>query len=181
MLLDVSMAIKSEGEEFPFLHRDEIPPQEIFGDTVTFEDVLMSGFYSLEGKALRLRGTLETTARGRCAACLNPVALPIRVEFDESFRHMDRREALAERAKDTDDAQGLEEERLAFEGSKVELSHLALTLAVLELPMRFLCDPPCDAMKALQEDNPTHACQKELPDQHPFSALQQLLTKDQEV
>ena len=39
MLLDVSMAIRSEGEEFPFLHRDEIPPQEIFGDTVTFEGI----------------------------------------------------------------------------------------------------------------------------------------------
>ncbi len=181
MLLDVSMAIKSQGEEFPFLHRDEIPPQEVFGETITFDTVLMSGFYSLEGKTLRLRGTLETAAHGKCAACLSPVTLPIRVEFDESFHHMDRREALAEREKEKDGARVLEEERLAFEGSSVELAHLALTLAVLELPMRLLCDPPCEAMKALGENHPTHACQKELPDQHPFSALQQLLTKDQEV
>ncbi len=181
MLLDVSRAIRSKGEEFPFFHRDEIPPQEIFGDTVTFDPVVMSGFFCLEDKMLRLRGVLETAAHGKCAACLAPVTLPVRVEFDESFYHMDRREALAERERASDAARALEEERLAFEGSGVELSHLALTLAVLELPMRMLCDPPCGSMKALSEEQPSHACQKELPDQHPFSALQQLLTKDQEV
>ena len=181
LLLDVSMAIRSKGEEFPFLHRDEIPPQEIFGERITFDPVTMSGFYCLEDKTLRLRGVLETAAHGKCAVCLNPVDLPIRVSFDESFYHMDRREALAERERASDAARVLEEERLAFEGSGVELSHLALTLAVLELPMRMLCDPPCGGMKALREDNSSHACQKELPDQHPFSALQQLLTKDQEV
>ncbi len=181
MLLDVSMAISSKGEEFPFLHRDEVPPQEIFGETIEFDPVVMSGFYCLEDKTLRLRGVLETAAHGKCAACLAPVTLPVRVEFDESFYHMDRREALAEREKASEGAQALDEERLAFEGSKVELSHLALTLTVLELPMRLTCSPPCGAMKALEEDEPSHACQKELPDQRPFSALQQLLTKDQEV
>ena len=74
-----------------------------------------------------------------------------------------------------------DDERLAFEGSKVELHQLALTLTLLELPIRFVCEPECDVMKKARQDNESHACQKELPDQHPFSALQQLLTKDQEV
>ena len=57
------------------------------------------------------------------------------------------------------------------------------TLAVLALPMRFECGESCPALARLQPDDsqPTHACQKDMPDQHPFSALQQLLTKDQEV
>jgi len=56
-----------------------------------------------------------------------------------------------------------------------------LTLTLLELPIRFECEPECEVMKQARQDNESHACQKELPDQHPFSALQQLLTKDQEV
>ena len=37
-----------------------------------------------------------------------------------------------------------------FEGSKVELSHLAMTLAVLDLPMRFECGEDCPALAALR-------------------------------
>ena len=180
MLLDITMAIKSQGEEFPFLHHEEIPPQLVFGETITFDPVVMSGVYSLEGNTLHLEGSLETCAHGKCAACLKDVAYPISVPFDENYHHMDRREVLASRQEK--EAGPLDEERLAFEGSRVDLSQLALTLAVLELPMRFLCEPPCTERLQLQEDDyPSHACQKELPDQHPFSALQQLLTKDQEV
>ena len=104
------------------------------------------------------------------------VEYPIEVEFDEIFTRQSR---YPQQEEDQDD----EEERLMFDGSKVELSHLALTLAVLELPMRFVCGDACPALDAMQPDdeNSTHACQKDMPDQHPFSALQQLLTKDQEV
>jgi len=180
VLLDVSMAIKSQGEACPFLHHEEIPPQVIFGETVTFDPVAMSGVCVMEGNTLTLEGRLETCAHGRCAACLKDVAYPISVPFYESFHQMDRREALA--ARQEKEPGPLDEERLAFEGYRVDLSQLALTLAVLDLPMRFLCDPPCGESLALQEDDyPSRACQKELPDQHPFSALQQLLTKDQEV
>ena len=60
------------------------------------------------------------------------------------------------------------------------LAQLALTLAVLELPMRFEC-ADCSAQAGDDADETTRACQKETPMEHPFSALQQLLTKDQEV
>ena len=60
---------------------------------------------------------------------------------------------------------------------------LNLSAFVLALPMRFECGESCPALARLQPDDsqPTYACQKDMPDQHPFSALQQLLTKDQEV
>lgn len=175
MLLDISRALRAPGEDIPFLHREIIPPQEVFGETVTFDDALLSGHYSLTGESLHLWGILRTTAHGCCAGCLKPVSLPMEIPFDEIFTRQDR-------CPQEEENPG-EEERLMFEGSKVELSHLALTLAVLELPMRFVCGESCPALDAIRPDDTplTHACQKDMPDQHPFSALQQLLTKDQEV
>lgn len=175
MLLDISRALRAPGEEFSFLHRDEIPPQEVFGETVVFRDVLLSGYYSFAGDNLHIRGTLTAAADGVCSGCLQPIVYPVSVDFDEMFIRQSRYTPMEDTFLD-------EEERLVFEGSKVELSHLALTLAVLDLPLRFSCGEDCPALDALQTDDETlsHACQKE-PDQHPFSALQQLLTKDQEV
>lgn len=175
MLLDISRALRAPGEDFPFLHREAIPPQEIFGETVTFDDTLLSGHFSLAGESLHIRGMLRTTAHGCCAGCLKPVSFPMEIPFDEIFT----RQGHCPQEEETPG----EEERLVFEGSKAELSHLALTLAVLELPMRFVCGENCPALDAVRPDDTplTHACQKDMPDQHPFSALQQLLTKDQEV
>ena len=178
MLLDVSKALRAPGEEIAFTHRDEIPPQEIFGDTVTFDPVVMTGYYSMMDHNLRLRGRLQTIAHGECAGCFAPVDYEVDVPFDETFLHISREKTYAgmEDELETDD-----DERLAFEGSKVELHQLALTLTLLDLPIRFECEPVCQVMEKARQDNESHACQKELPDQHPFSALQQLLTKDQEV
>lgn len=175
MQLDISRALRAPGEDFPFLHRDAIPPQEVFGETVTFDDVLLSGHYSFAGESLHIRGVLKTAAHGCCAGCLKPVTVPMEIPVDEIFTRQGR-------YPQEEETPG-EEEGLMFEGSKVELSHLAMTLAVLELPMRFVCGDDCPALDAVRpEDTPsTHACQKDMPDQHPFSALQQLLTKDQEV
>ena len=175
MLLDISRALRAPGEDIPFQHRDAIPPQEIFGETVTFDDVLLTGHYSVTDESLRIWGTLTALAHGHCAGCLQPVDYPVEVPFDETFTRQTRY-TPREEAQD-------EEERLMYEGSKVELSHLSMTLAVLDLPIRFECGDDCPALAALASENnlTTHACQKDMPDQHPFSALQQLLTKDQEV
>ena len=176
MLLDISRALRAPGEEFPFLHRDEIPPQDILGETVEFSQVLMTGRFSLTGDSLRLCGALSAVAHGHCAGCLKPVDYQVNVPFDEVFTRVTRYTQQAE-------IPG-EEDGWLYEGSKVELSQLILTLAVLDLPMRFVCGPDCPVLGHMpsDEDSPTtHACQKDMPDQHPFSALQQLLTKDQEV
>lgn len=176
MYLDITSALRAPGEEIPLDHRDVIPPQEIFGEEITFSDVLFSGVYSMVGESLHLSGTLTAVAHGCCAGCLKPVDYQVEVPFDEIFTRLGKYDQPAENEDE-------EDERLVFEGSKVDLSHLALTLAVLELPMRFVCGDDCEALRAMQPDDPqiTHACQKDMPDQHPFSALQQLLTKDQEV
>jgi len=175
LLLDVSRALRAPGEEIPLLHRDAIPPQEIFGETVTFSDVLLTGHYSAVDETLHIRGVLTAVAHGHCAGCLRQVDYPLEVPFDETFIRQTRYTVQDEIPGD--------EERWMYEGSKAELSHLTMTLAVLNLPIRFECGEDCPALSALPSEDSltTHACQKDMPDQHPFSALQQLLTKDQEV
>ncbi len=178
MLLDVSRAILSQGEEFSFTHHEEIEPQEIFGETVSFDTALMTGAFRMEGDSLLLRGTLKTVAHGHCAACFAPVDFPAEAEFDEVYHRVSRWEKAAENEQEEDPF----EDHPVFEGSRVDLNHLAMSLAVLNLPMRFMCTPICKTMKAIRDrENENDDCQKELPDQHPFSALQQLLTKDEEV
>ncbi|MBQ9262938.1 MAG: DUF177 domain-containing protein [Clostridia bacterium] len=143
---------------------------------MTFDDVLLTGFYSVADESLHIRGQLTATAHAHCAWCLRPVDYPIEVPFDETFARLTK----YNRQEENPD----EEERLMYEGSKVELSHLAMTLAVLELPIRFECGDDCEGQAEFpsgDEAPSTRDCQKDMPDQHPFSALQQLLTKDQEV
>lgn len=174
MALDISRALRSPGESFPFRHEEALPPQEVLGDTVTFDDpVVMEGEFTLNEGRLRLRGWLSTVAHAACANCLAPARYPIRVRFDEVFERRDR----AAKAEDVLD----EPDRLAYDGPQLELHHLALTLAVLELPIRFLCQEDCRGLQNVTRMEDPTAGQKELPSEHPFSALQQLLNKDQEV
>ena len=71
-----------------------------------------------------------------------------------------------------------DDEIFAYEGYRVEFDKLAMSYAVLALPIRFLCKEDCPG---LGETHPVDVdfslCQKELPGQHPFAALQQLLAQ----
>ena len=75
MVLDVSQAFLRPGERIAFRHEEPIPPQLIFGETVTFpKPAVMEGDFLLEGSTLYLTGRLDVTARGRCAFCLSEVS-----------------------------------------------------------------------------------------------------------
>lgn len=170
--MDISQALRAPGEQIPFLHRDKISPQEIFRETVTFDDVLLQGTYAMFDTSLHLKGKLTTTAHALCAACLKEVDHPVQVDFDEVFTRTEDHPRYPAQEEQNDD-----DEELTFAGSKVDLGHLVLTLVLLELPVRFLCSEECSARP--QENDETDACQKD-SDQNPFSALQELLEKEQE-
>ena len=134
MVLDVSQAFLQPGERIAFRHEEPIPPQLIFGESITFPaPAVMEGDFLLEGSTLYLTGTLDVTAHGHCAFCLNEVRYPIRKDFSEVFLHLDRMTRQTQQGTDDD-------EQMTFEGKEIDLAQLALTLTVLELPMRFECD-----------------------------------------
>ena len=164
MLLDVSRALRNPGEVFPFEHHERIVPQDISGEQVTFDEpVLLEGRFSMSGNDLTLEGVLTATAHSRCCNCLGPAQVSLKVPFREVFTRMDRG---WENPEDDPD-------RWVFSGSKVELEHLALTLALLELPIRILCKPDCEGYKQMA---PQYAVSQK---NNPFSVLQDLLKNDQ--
>ena len=173
MDLDVSLAFRQPGERIPFRHEVTIPPQVIFGETISFpQPAVFEGTYLLEEDSLLLDGRFTAQAHGACAYCLKAVVYPVDVPVKEVFLHLDRLSQV--------DPEHLEDEQMTFQGKELDLGPLALTLAVLDLPMRLVCQD-CSEKQAREGLEDTHACQKEPPQVHPFSALQQLLTKDQEV
>jgi len=120
LLLDISRALRAPGEEIPFLHRDAIPPQEIFGETVEFSDVLLSGYFSSVDESLRIWGTLRAVAHGHCAGCLKPVDYQVEVPFDETFIRQSRYPQKEETLEETfygDD--GFEADELDLEGFEI--------------------------------------------------------------
>ncbi len=166
MELDVSKALLSPGTEFPFSASEELPPQQVTGETVTFEPVALTGAYSALNGTVRLTGKLTATAHAVCALCLQPANVPLVIPFDETFRK---------------DANELEDEDFRYEGDRVPLSHLALTLIMLNLPMRFLCRESCqgnEAYRTYSKDVTLGTDDEEPQTQRPFEALQNLLPKE---
>ena len=169
MELDVSKALLAPGTEFPFAAEVAVPPQDVIGETVTFDPVSLQGIFSALDGVVRLAGRLTTKAHAACALCLKPAEAPLAVDFSEEFRK---------------DANEIEDEAFRYEGSIVTLDQLALTLVMLNLPMRFLCEENCkgsEEYRAVRQMNSKSSCEEESPTQRPFEALQRLLTKDEEV
>lgn len=173
--LDITDALRRPGETFSFTHAECIEPQDIMGEIVTFDPVRMEGSCTLNDGKLHLKGRLATIAHGTCAKCLDAAHYPVNLSFHEIFSR--KGESDEEEADDLDQT-----DRLAYDGPQLAVDQLALTLVVLELPMRFLCKEECEGLPGITQMNrEADADQDELTTQHPFSALQQLLNKDQEV
>jgi uncharacterized protein len=166
MELDVTKALLRPGDAFPFEAKVAVPPQDVDHETVTFDEVVLTGTYSALDGAVHLSGKLRTTAHVACAMCLADVDYPMEFEFRETFRK---------------DAVETEDEDFRYEGSAVPLDHLTLTLLMLNLPMRFLCDENCIGSKEYQSYGSISksSCQEDT--QRPFEALKRLLEEDEEV
>lgn len=163
MKLDVSRAIKTPGESYPLEAEQAIAPQDILGETVTFDPARLTGSYMvLEGGNVALRGTLTTRAHARCANCLAPAHADVSEPFEELF-HL---------GGDPDDS-----EIFTYTGQEIDLERLAMSYAVLGLPKRFLCEKGCSKSPVYADaDVDVCLCQEEeLPGQRPFAALKQLL------
>lgn len=130
MFLDVSIALKHPGEPYAFRVEQEIAPQEIGGETITFDPAVLEGTYSTEEEQVTVEGELRTVAHAMCANCLAPAQAEVRVPFRETFLR---------------DADPEDDEQYAYSGSAIGFEKLAMSLAVLNLPMRFLCKEDCQA------------------------------------
>ncbi len=170
MWLDLTPALRSPGVPVPLSHGETVPPQDILGETVTFDDpVRLDGTMVFEDDTIRLTGSLTATVHAQCANCLNDVVMDLTVPVEEVLFSQ-------EDGNQPEEVPGEDDDRFFYKGAQAELSHVVLTNLLLALPIRFLCRQDCRGMldeQASQEDEGQ-------PD-NPFSVLGQLLTKDEEV
>ena len=163
-VLDVSTATRNPGTRYVYDVEQAIAPQDVSGEMVRFDKAHLTGsFEAMENGDVEVEGKLTVLAHARCANCLKDASTLVETEYRELFQ----------REGDPED-----DEIFAYAGHVIDLEKLAMSYAVMHLPMRFLCRPDCqDYVQYLDEDNDPGTCQKELTGQHPFAALQQLLSQ----
>lgn len=160
MLLDVSKALAAEGVEMPFKTEVTLPDTESFGEPVVFPNpAILEGFYVSVGDNVHLYGTLRFQANAACVSCLEETTHEFSVPIEVTY-------ALKPNDEDPD--------LYLYEGSKVDLSEMALEQATLALPMRWLCKPDCLGLCPRCGTNRNIAscsCRIEEQTINPFSAL----------
>lgn len=163
MKLNVSQALMNPGTTYAFSGEQTIAPQEVSGETISFENALLEGTYVAgEDGSVTVDGRLTVIAHGQCAKCLEPASANLESEFQETFLR---------------DGDPEDDETFSYEGYQVEFDKLAMSYALLALPIRLLCREDCPGLPGMGcSDEDTCVCQKEEPSRHPFAALQQLLT-----
>ncbi len=171
MELDVSRGFVHPATPFPFEASLTLEAQDVGGETVTFDPVKLKGTYFVVDDTVRLEGKLMTRAHAACAVCLAPAEKAVEIDFDETFRK---------------DANETEDECFRYEGKSVPLDHMALTLAMLNLPMRFVCGrPDCHAameLKAWNEDEKIWAQEADEGGTYrPFEGLNELLDSQKQM
>ena len=74
MRMDVSLALKNPGHEFPFTLELPLSDQEFAGEQIEFLSVAkLSGTFALQGECVIVRGALNVDYRRQCSLCLGPV------------------------------------------------------------------------------------------------------------
>ena len=86
MRMDVSLALKNPGHEFPFALELPLHDQDFAGEEIKFlTPAKLKGTYSMAGAGVTVRGELECEYQRQCALCLGPVKAKAECEFEDLF------------------------------------------------------------------------------------------------
>ena len=101
-------------------------------------DVEVAGHASRKRQRVHVTGRAETQLEVYCDRCLQPVALPVRAEFDVSYDPPD-----ADEESESTELQPEELETSVYTGGQIDLDELVREQLLLTLPTRSLCRPEC--------------------------------------
>ncbi|HIU46014.1 MAG TPA: DUF177 domain-containing protein [Candidatus Fimadaptatus faecigallinarum] len=174
MRMDVSLALKNPGHEFPFALELPLRDQEFAGEAIEFKsDARLEGTYAMQGAGVVVRGELSVKLSRQCSKCLGPVDTAVECEFEDMFF----------KEPDPDEPNDL----FIIENYTIDMSAYAESLVFLELPMTAQCSPDCKGLCPVCGANlniSQCSCGKaDTPSdtRKPFAALEDLLTRDEEV
>ncbi|MGJ4850337.1 YceD family protein [Bacillota bacterium Meth-B3] len=169
MLLDISRALKNPGQSYPFSGALSLEAMDVLDDPVRFEGVAIDGSFTGAVESVKVVGRVRAKVHTRCALCLDPVAFDLDAPLAEVFT----------RTVDPEDP-----DQRPLNGYAVDLTDPAKDALLLALPMRALCRPDCGGLCPVCGVNLNHrrcTCQEGGERHNPFSALDELLTEDEEV
>lgn len=94
-----------------------------------------------EGRLIVVWGTLKTKVEVRCSRCLEPVAIPLTVDYREAFFREGEWDLVKNIARNLGFAD--DDEVHPFKGDAIDLSQSLAATVVLSLPMKVLCRDDC--------------------------------------
>jgi uncharacterized protein len=74
-------------------------------------------------------GTISAEAQGQCSRCLEPVALPVEVDFEELFAYS-----------------GVSDDDLLVVNDQIDLNQVVIDSVVLSLPFQPVCSQTCEGL-----------------------------------
>ena len=174
MRMDVSLALKNPGHEFPFALELLLHDQDFAGEEIKFlTPAKLKGTYSLAGAGVTVRGELECEYQRQCALCLGPVKAKAECEFEDLFY----------KEPNPEDPNDL----FLIENYTIDMTAYAESVVFLSMPMTVKCKPDCKGLcPVCGTDLNVSQCscgRADTPSEtrKPFAALEDLLTRDEEV
>ena len=176
MLLDLTDALKHQGESRLFSLEGMLPDNLIVGEIQLAAPVRINGTVTAMGHQVAVVGRIHAQIRTQCALCLKETYQELDCDYDELLVHADYAAQGRGDGGDSDD-----EEVVLFEGSACDLTQSIAQTLNLHMPMRILCKVDCKGLcpkcgKNLNEG----PCACESESDLPFARLK-ILLKDEEV
>jgi uncharacterized protein len=130
-----------EREKLEFAQR--LPPKrlDLGKDVAQADDLETEGSAELVDRDIRLRGRLRTVVEVLCARCLEPVRVPVELEFDLFYQPI---QTIAREGEE--EVGGADLEIGFYQGYGLMLEDALKEQILLALPMRTLCRPECKGL-----------------------------------
>ena len=87
-------------------------------------------------------GKFETSAKGECIRCLDPISLPIAKSFQELYAYKSERDAKHKSENKSED----QDDELLMDGDFIDLENPIRDAIVLSLPINPVCDESCEGL-----------------------------------
>ncbi len=174
MFLDVSAALRAEGELLPFEAR--VDASEASRDDAVLSNALIKGKMAGIGERVTLIGTVTARVTACCARCTKEFETSLSVPYEAIFARPGEESA-------DEDAGGNDPDLYFFEGSQVEPDESAVASLALNMPMRFLCNADCKGLCPVcgMDLNEKDCSCETVGEDSPFTALKALFTDEKEV
>ena len=91
-------------------------------------------------------GKFETSAKGECIRCLDPISIPISKSFQELYAYKSERDAKHKNENKNENRTEDQDDELLMDGDFIDLENPIRDAIVLSLPINPLCDESCEGL-----------------------------------